>query len=111
MCESNIAGAMAVPDRLKEKISNRKPGSKRYASEKHEAVTQSFDGGAFHMGECAKLSKCRLFYIRDGYQYNQADADANGRVNDTNVKQLEHGQHLEVSDRLPGMLKSSMTRR
>jgi hypothetical protein len=97
--ESNIAGAIAVPDRLKEKISNRKPGSKRYASEKHEAVTQSFDGGAFHMGECAKLSKCRLFYIRDGYQYNQADADANGRVNDTNVKQLEHGQHLEVSDR------------
>ena len=78
--EKNTPCRITTPDRLKEKNPDRRPGGKRYAGEKHEAVTQMPGGGTFHMGECNRLSECRLIYIRDDVQASTGGAEGDGRL-------------------------------
>ncbi len=92
--EKNTPCRITVPDRIKEKKLQPKPGGKRYAGEKHEAVTQLPDGGAFHMGECNGLSRCRLIYIRDDFQSRAGDVDGDGDVDARDGQSLRH--HLET---------------
>ncbi|MDH3979539.1 MAG: dockerin type I domain-containing protein [Gammaproteobacteria bacterium] len=90
----NTPCRITAPDRIKEKNPDYKPGGKRFAGEKHEAVTQMPDGGAFHMGECNGLSKCRLIYIRDDFQSLAGDVDGDGRIDKRDGELIRH--HIDT---------------